>query len=142
MLNEVIVVIPTLNECVLETVCLKSSVKNCGCFKLVLHLLSHKLYCAIQNNSYSTIGNIFIDTFKFSNFTVYPIINGLSDHNARSLILHEILVQNTNTYFYYNKKIDKLAVINFNTKLSYESWEDIFTENDVNTILTNFWICT
>jgi len=36
MLNEVIVVIPTLSECVFETVYLNSSVKNCGCFKIVI----------------------------------------------------------------------------------------------------------
>ena len=92
----------------------------------------------IQNNSYTTIYNIFIDMFKFSNFAVYLIIKGLSDHDAQSLILHKILVQNTNTHFYYNRKIDKLAVIDFNTKVSYESWEDIFTENDVNTIFNKF----
>jgi len=59
----------------------------------------------IQNNSYTTIDNIFIDTFKFSNFTVKPIINGLSDHDTQSLILHKILVPNTNTHFYYKQKI-------------------------------------
>jgi hypothetical protein len=36
------------------------------------------------------------------------------------------------------KKIDKLSITYFNTKLSYESWEDIFPENDVNTIFNNF----
>jgi len=92
----------------------------------------------IQNNSYSTIDNICIDTFKFSNFKVYLSINGLSDHDAQSIILHKILEQNSNTYFYYNQKRDKLSIIDFNTKLSYESWEDIFTENDVNTIFNNF----
>jgi len=92
----------------------------------------------IQNNSYSTIDNIFIDTFKFSNFTVYPSINGLSDYDAQSIILHKILEQNSNTYIYYNRKIDKWSIIDFNTKLIYELWKDIFTENDVNTIFNNF----
>jgi hypothetical protein len=32
------------------------------------------------------------------------------------------------------KKIDKFSIIDFNTKLSYETWEDIFAENNVNTI--------
>jgi len=53
----------------------------------------------IQNNSYSTIDNIFIDTFKFSNFTVYPSINWLSDHDTQSIKLHKILEQNSNMYF-------------------------------------------
>jgi len=30
-----------------------------------------------------------------------------------------------------------LSIIDFNTKLSYESWEDKFTQNDVNTIFNN-----
>jgi len=92
----------------------------------------------IQNNSYSTIDNIFIDTFIFSNFKVYPSINRLSDHNAQSIILRTILEQNSNTYFSYNQKIYKLSNIDFKTKLTYELWEDIFTENDVNTIFNNF----
>ena len=88
--------------------------------------------------SLSAIDNIFINTFKFSNFSLYPIINGLSDHNAQSIILHNILEQNCNTYFYFNRKIDKFSIIDFNTKLSYDSWEDILTENNVNTVFNNF----
>ena len=40
----------------------------------------------IQNNSHSAVDNIF-NTFKFSNFSLYPIINGLSDHDAQSIIM-------------------------------------------------------
>ena len=92
----------------------------------------------IQNNSHSAIDNIFIDTFKFYNFLVYPIINGLSDHDAQSLIIRNIFEQNCNTYFYYNRKIDKLSIIDFNTELSYESWEDIFAEKNVDSTFNNF----
>jgi hypothetical protein len=35
MLNQVAVVMPAVNECVLECV-LNSSVENCGCFKIVI----------------------------------------------------------------------------------------------------------
>ena len=56
----------------------------------------------IQNNSHSAIDNIFINTFKFSNFSLYPIINGLSDHDAQSIIMRKILEQNCNTCFYFN----------------------------------------
>ena len=91
----------------------------------------------IQNNSLSIIDNIFINTFKFSNFSLYPIINGLSDHDAQSIILHKILEQNCNCYFYFNRKIENYTIADFNTKLRQELWEDIFTENDVNTIFNN-----
>ena len=92
----------------------------------------------IQMDSHSTIDNIFINTFTFCNFSLYPIINGLSDHDAHSIILLNILEQNCNTYFYFNRKVGKFSIVNFNTKLSYESWEDIFTENNVNTFFNNF----
>jgi hypothetical protein len=93
----------------------------------------------IQNNSHSAIDNIFINTLKFSDFTLSPIINGLSDHNAQRITICNIFEQNCNTYFCFNRRIDKSSTIDFNNKLSYESWEDIFADNDVNTIFTIFW---
>jgi len=92
----------------------------------------------IQNNSHSAIDNIFINTFKFNNFSLYPIINGLSDYNTQCIIFRNISELNRNTYFYFNLKTDKFSIIDFNTKLSYESWENIFAENNVNTIFNNF----
>jgi hypothetical protein len=70
-------------------------------------LASHGLYSIIQfptrnqKNSYSVIDNMFINTYKFINFTVYPIINGLSDHDAQNLILHNI----------FNQKYKKITII-------------------------------
>jgi hypothetical protein len=90
----------------------------------------------IQNNS--VIDNIFINTFKFNDYSLFPIIIGLSDHDAQRIIIRNILKQNCNTHFYFNQGINKSSITDFNTKLSYESWEDIFAENDVNTILTIF----
>lgn len=58
----------------------------------------------IQNNSQSAIDNIFINTFKFSSFSVYPIINGLSDHDTQCIVIHNIFEQNSNSYFHFNKK--------------------------------------
>ena len=40
--------------------------------------------------------------------------------------------------FCFNRRIDKSSITDFNTKLSYEVWEDIFAENDVNTIFNGF----
>jgi hypothetical protein len=97
-----------------------------------------KFPTGIQNNSQSAIDNIFINTFKFSSFSVYPIINGLSDHDTQCTVIHNIFEQNSNSYFYFNQKIDKSSIRDFNTKLSYESWENIFGEDDVNTIFNNF----
>jgi hypothetical protein len=92
----------------------------------------------IQNNSHSATDNIFINTFKFSSFSVYPIINGLSDHDAQCIVIRNIFEQNSNTYFHFNRKIDKSSIMDFNTKLSYESWENIFGEDNVNIIFNHF----
>jgi hypothetical protein len=77
-------------------------------------------------------------TLKFSDFSLYPIINGLSDHDAQNIIMHSIFEQNCNTHFYFNRRIYKFSIIDFNAKLSYEFWEDIFAENDINTIFNIF----
>jgi hypothetical protein len=92
----------------------------------------------IQNNTHSVIDNIFINTLKFNDFSLFPIINGLSDHDAQEIIIHNIFEQNCDNYFCFNRSIDKSSIIDFNTKLSYEVLEDIFAENDVNTILMVF----
>jgi hypothetical protein len=36
----------------------------------------------IQNNSATTIDNIFLDPLRFQEYSVVPIPNGLSDHDA------------------------------------------------------------
>jgi hypothetical protein len=45
----------------------------------------------IQNESHTTIDNIFLNTNKLNNYSVYPCINGLLDHNAQCLIIHNLL---------------------------------------------------
>ena len=92
----------------------------------------------IQGNSCTIIDNIFINTFKFNNFSVYPTINGLSDHDAQCLILHDILKYKLNANALFNRKFDKLSIADFNNKLSYELWDNVFSENDVNTSFNNF----
>jgi hypothetical protein len=92
----------------------------------------------IQNNSHSAIDNIFINTFTFSDFSLFPIINGLSDHDAQEIIIRDIFEQNCDIYFCFNRRIDKFSTTDCNTKLSYEVLEDIFAANDVSTIFNSF----
>jgi hypothetical protein len=92
----------------------------------------------IQKNSLSAIDSIFINTYKFSNYSLYPIINRLCDHDARSIIMRKIFEQNCNTYFYLIGKTDKFSNIDFNTKLSYELWGNIFAKDNVNNIFNTF----
>ena len=43
-----------------------------------------------QQKSATAIDNIFIDATRIGNYTIYPIINGLSDHDAQSITFHTI----------------------------------------------------
>jgi hypothetical protein len=85
------------------------------------------------------MGNIFINNIKFDNFSTYPFVSGMSDHDLQIIVVHNLSVQNCNNYFYFGQKIEKCSITAFNTKLSYESWDDKFTYNDVNTIFNNFF---
>jgi len=61
-------------------------------------LTSYSLYSIldfptrIHNNSHTVIDNIFINKFKNENYSVYSIINSLSDHDAQVLSLSNIIL--------------------------------------------------
>jgi hypothetical protein len=44
----------------------------------------------IQNDSRTAIGNIFVDSIRFTSSSTSPIINGLSDHDAQYLMINNI----------------------------------------------------
>lgn len=85
-----------------------------------------------KNNCSSTvIDNIFIDKYKNTNFTINQLPNGLSDHDAQNLILHNIKIQNSRAHHYTKRLINELTISEFKLNLSYELWDEIFTEDNV-----------
>jgi hypothetical protein len=63
----------------------------------------------------------------------------MSDHDAQIIVLHDIAVLNDNNYFYISLgKINKSSVFDFNYKLNYETWENVFSYEDVNLSFNNF----
>jgi len=92
----------------------------------------------IQKNSKTIIDNIFINTLKFNNFSVYPSINGLSDHDAQCLIIYDILKDKPYINAPLIRKFDKHSSADFNNKLSYKLWDNVFSEKGVNTSFNNF----
>jgi hypothetical protein len=92
----------------------------------------------IANSSASTINNIFINTVKFNDFIVHSLINGISDHDAQIIALHDIITQKESNYFYFTKKFNKSLALDFNIKLSYESCDSVSSHNDVNLSFNNF----
>jgi hypothetical protein len=86
------------------------------------------------------IDNIFVNKFKNENYSVFPLINVLSDHDAQALSLFNITIPNDSNEFYSYRKISKHSLDEFQTNLSYETWENVFNNNDIdtNTIFNNF----
>jgi hypothetical protein len=107
-------------------------------------MASYCLYSTVQfptgilNNSYSAIDKIFICKVKNDDYTVYPLVNGLSNHDALIIIIYNITMQNCMNYFCISRNIDKFSVWDFKINLSYESWTNIFTDDDVNAMFNNF----
>jgi hypothetical protein len=48
----------------------------------------------IKNNSSSTVDNIFLDATKLGTYSTFPVVNGLSDHDAQRLELQVKNVKN------------------------------------------------
>ena len=59
-------------------------------------------------------------------YFIYPIMNGLSDHDAQLITLNKIgpnpPIKQTNEI----RKFDKLSINDFLIKLSYETWDTTF----------------
>ncbi|PNF30889.1 hypothetical protein B7P43_G06095, partial [Cryptotermes secundus] len=92
----------------------------------------------IQNSSKSAIDNIFIDYWRLESFKVFAIPNGISDHDAQFILIHDIVLPSPHKVCLITRKIDKCSLDDFNYKLSYEMWNDVFEEKDVNTMFNSF----
>jgi hypothetical protein len=92
----------------------------------------------IQGNSATAIDNIFIDIARRDSYSIGPIINGLSDHVAQSITFNAINMKPHNKQFKVIRKINKHAINDFLTKLSYETWDLTFSSNDVDKMFNSF----
>jgi hypothetical protein len=66
------------------------------------------------------IDNIFLDTSKTSNYTVFPFLNGLSVHDTQLLILKYLNLQDLNLqvqdyYIYTTRDINDYSINEFKT---------------------------
>jgi exonuclease III len=72
-------------------------------------LASYNLYSIvdfptrISSSASTAIDNIFIDTFKNTEFTVKPLPKGLSDHDAQMLTFHNINIRSSKTHCYLQR---------------------------------------
>ena len=107
-------------------------------------LLSFDLYSTvnfptrIHNNSSSAIDNIFIDKIKYEDYSIHPVVNGLSDHDAQLITINNITVNKHNKKPQYIRKFNEPSLSQFAVNLSYENWDNVFIEEDINTVFINF----
>ena len=62
----------------------------------------------------------------------------LSDHDAQILTLHNIKNHNTKAHYYTKRLINEFTISEFKFNLSHESWEETFTNENVDSIFNNF----
>jgi len=78
-----------------------------------------------QQKSATAIDNIFIDATRIGNYTVYPIINGMSDHDAQSKTFHISNPKPPTLKRMLIRSINEHTINDFPLKLSYETWDTI-----------------
>jgi len=96
-----------------------------------------KFPTGIFKDTSTQIDNIYENIYKYD-FSVYPVINGLSDHDAQIIALTDISTFIPKQSFSLIRKIDDNTLKNFVYLLSYENWKNVFMEEDVNIIYNNF----
>jgi hypothetical protein len=91
-----------------------------------------------QQNSAKPIDNIFIDILKMRNYLIHPIINGLSDHDAQSITLYTFNLSPPTKKYKLIRNINEHTINDFLIKLSYETWDTIFSTDDINDMFNSF----
>jgi endonuclease/exonuclease/phosphatase family metal-dependent hydrolase len=75
----------------------------------------------IGPNTSTIIDNIFIDNQQYDRYEIFPVNNRLSDHGAQLLTLHLPSTIYKDNHTYYTRNINNFTILDFQTKLSYES---------------------
>jgi len=91
-----------------------------------------------QNSSAMATDNIFIDTSKYANYITSPQFNGLSNNDAQFIMIYD-----TDSKFQKDKtktirKNNKYTMFDFQIKPSFESWESVFENDDIDTLSNSF----
>jgi hypothetical protein len=90
----------------------------------------------IANNSATLIDNIVTDNRR--NYTIQSWPNGLTDHAGQSLTLLNSPIPPKSITHIHTIKFDNNTVTDFQIQLSYEQWDKVFGNNNVNEIFNNF----
>ena len=88
------------------------------------------------NASITAIDNIFVTRTK--NYSIYPHIDGLSDHKAQLILTEDTVLTKQRNNITTQTGIDDQSILEFQLLLSYKNWEEIFMEDNVNICFNKF----
>ena len=83
---------------------------------LTYNLTNFPIRC--QKNSATAIDNIFTDIDRNNNYSICPIINGLTDHDTQLITLNTISLKPPIKQIMEIRKFDENSINDFLTKLS------------------------
>jgi hypothetical protein len=83
------------------------------------------------------IDNIYLNIYE-QRFFIFPHINGLSDHDAQIIILPDISSPIQKQVFSPIRKLNNASINNFTHALSYEIWDDVFCDVNINIVFNSF----
>jgi hypothetical protein len=93
----------------------------------------------VSNTLATAIDNIFINRNINKTFSIIPLPNGLSDHDAQLLTLSRAHFLNFSSSSVTRQLINDHTITEFKNNLSTEYWADIFNiDDDINTMFNNF----
>jgi len=92
----------------------------------------------INRKSSTIIDNVFVDKLKNPDYTIIPISNGLSDHAAQIILLHDTELPRQQTLTFNKRIINDTTTAQFKTNLSYESRSNVFSDGDLDSSFNNF----
>ena len=70
-----------------------------------------------------------------------PIVNGLSDHDAQLITINDIHLKVSNNTPRFIRRFNKHGILDLRVKLSLETWDNVFENNDLN-LMYNFFLNT
>jgi hypothetical protein len=82
------------------------------------------------------IDNIYIH--KTRNYTINPLINGLSDYDAQMIAIDSIMSPRQVCNLQYIRNYSNYNINKFQEMQSYELWDDVVTNDNVNNIFNTF----
>jgi hypothetical protein len=92
----------------------------------------------ITERSSTAIDNFFMDKGKNAKYSISPIYNGLSDHDAQLLVLYDVIIENQIPQPTLIRQINENTIAKFKLNLSYENWSETFTEDNIDINFKNF----